>query len=509
MANMLELKNISKIYGKSYANKNINLSVEAGKVYCLLGENGAGKSTLMNVLYGLTQPDGGEIYIDGKEVSVSSPKDAISYGIGMVHQHFMLIPALTVVENIILAMDEKKGLFADKKGVAEKIKQISDKYGFQIDPYAKVSDLSVGQQQKVEIVKAIYRDCRLLILDEPTAVLTPKETEELYVIIDQFKKENKSVIFISHKLHEVMHVSDIISVLRNGENVATLNKCDTNENELAAHMVGKKVNFVVEKDQAHTGDTVLEISDLKVKGKKGNLAVDGLSLKVRAGEIYGIAGVDGNGQSELIEAIAGLTKSQGGSIQILGQDMTNQTPGKILKQGVSHIPADRQHMGILMEQSLFKNLILYDYSNPEFKKGIFMDWKKESEHAKGMVEKYNVKTPSLSLNIGYLSGGNQQKAVVARELEKDPKLLLAVHPTRGVDIGAIEFIHKEIVKARDKGCAVLLVSTELDEVMALGDRIGVIYEGKILGEMERKDATVDKIGMYMAGMSDASEKQAV
>ena len=488
MANMLELRNISKIYGRSYANKNINLSVEAGKVYCLLGENGAGKSTLMNVLYGLTQPDGGEIYIDGKEVSVSSPKDAISYGIGMVHQHFMLIPALTVVENIILAMDEKKGLFVDKKGVA---------------------DLSVGQQQKVEIVKAIYRDCRLLILDEPTAVLTPKETEELYVIIDQFKKENKSVIFISHKLHEVMHVSDIISVLRNGENVATLNKCDTNENELAAHMVGKKVNFVVEKEQAHTGDTVLEISDLKVKGKKGNMAVDGLSLKVRAGEIYGIAGVDGNGQSELIEAIAGLTKSQGGNIRILGQDMTNQTPGKILKQGVSHIPADRQHMGILMQQSLFRNLILYDYNDPKFKKGIFMDWKKESEHAKGMVEKYNVKTPSLSLNIGYLSGGNQQKAVVARELEKEPKLLLAVHPTRGVDIGAIEFIHKEIVKARDKGCAVLLVSTELDEVMALGDRIGVIYEGKILGEMERKDATVDKIGMYMAGMSDASEKQAV
>lgn len=509
MANMLELRNISKMYGKAYANKNINLSVEAGKVYCLLGENGAGKSTLMNVLYGLIQPDGGEIFIDGKEVSISSPKDAIAHGIGMVHQHFMLIPALTVAENIILAMDEKKRFFADKAGVAERIRQISDKYGFQINPFAKVADLSVGQQQKVEIVKAIYRDCRLLILDEPTAVLTPKETEELYVIIDQFKKENKSVIFISHKLHEVMHVSDSISVLRNGENVATLNKCDTNENELAAHMVGKKVNFVVEKEEAHTGKTVLEVKELKVKGKKGNLAVDGLSLQVKAGEIYGIAGVDGNGQSELIEAIAGLVKSQSGSISILGQDMTNQTPGKALKQGVSHIPADRQHMGILMQQSLLRNLILYDYNNPKLKKGCFMNWKKEEEHAKAMVEKYNVKTPSLALHIGYLSGGNQQKAVVARELEKNPKLLLAVHPTRGVDIGAIEFIHKEIVKARDKGCAVLLISTELDEVLALGDRIGVIYEGKILGEMERKDATVDKIGMYMAGMQEASKKQVV
>lgn len=505
MASMLELKKISKIYGKTYANREISLSVEKGKVYCLLGENGAGKSTLMNVLYGLTQPDGGEILIDGQQVSISSPKDAIRYGIGMVHQHFMLIPALTVAENIILAMDEKK-IFLDKKKVAEHILEISGKYGFQIDPYAKVADLSVGQQQKVEIIKAIYRECRLLILDEPTAVLTPRETEELYVIIEQFKKENKSVIFISHKLHEVMHVSDIISVLRNGENVATLNKEDTNEDELAAHMVGKKVSFLVDKKEAETGETVLSVKDLRVKGKKGLDAVDGLSLEVRAGEIYGIAGVDGNGQSELAEAIAGLARSQSGTITILGQDMTNQKPGNILKKGLSHIPADRQHMGILMQQSLMKNLVLYDYSNPEYKKGIFMDWKKEEQHARSMVEKYKVKSPGLGLNIGLLSGGNQQKAVVARELDKAPKLLLAVHPTRGVDIGAIEFIHKEIVRARDEGCAVLLISTELDEVLALGDRIGVIYEGKIIGEMERKDATVDRIGRYMAGMPDEGQR---
>lgn len=502
MANMLELKNISKIYGRSYANKDINLSVEAGKVYCLLGENGAGKSTLMNVLYGLTQPDAGEIYIDGKKVSITSPKDAIHHGIGMVHQHFMLVPALTVVENIILVMDGQKGLLIDRKKVAEHVREISEKYGFHIDPYMKVSDLTVGQQQKVEIIKAIYHECRLLILDEPTAVLTPKEIEELYVIIEQFKNENKSVIFISHKLHEVMHVSDVISVLRNGENVAILNKEDTNENELAAHMVGKPVSFVTEKEKAQPGETVLEIDNLKVKGKKGNYTVDGLSLKVRAGEIYGIAGVDGNGQTELIEAITGLCRAEAGSIKILGKDMSNHMPGDILDCGVSHIPEDRQHVGILMQQSLLNNLVLYDYHDPQYHKGAFIDWKKEEEHARQMVEKYNVKTPSLRLNIGYLSGGNQQKAVVARELEKHPKLLLAVHPTRGVDIGAIEFIHKEIVKARDNGCAVLLVSSELDEILDLGDSIGVIYEGKIIGEMEREAATVEKIGMYMAGITE-------
>lgn len=507
MDEMLELRGISKIYGRFYANKKINLKVEEGKVYCLLGENGAGKSTLMNILYGITQPDGGEIYIDGKKVSVASPKDAIHYGIGMVHQHFMLIPALTVVENIILAMDEKKQLFVNKKAVADRIKKISEKYGFEIDPFMKISDLSVGQQQRVEIVKAIYHDCRLLILDEPTAVLTPKETEELYVIIEQFKAENKSVIFISHKLHEVMHVSDVITVLRNGENVATLDKKETNENELAAYMVGKPVTFVVEKEDKQPGEEVLAVKELKVRGKKGTLAVNGLSLKVRAGEVYGIAGVDGNGQSELIEAVTGMCSTEDGKVEILGKDMTKKSSRDILNCGVSHIPEDRQHVGILMDKSLMKNLVLHDYNNPEYRKGIFIDWKKEEKHAGEMVEKYNVKTPGLGLNIGFLSGGNQQKAVVARELEKNPKLLLAVHPTRGVDIGAIEFIHKEIIKARDKGCAILLVSTELDEILALSDTIGVIYEGRILGEMTRSEATVEKIGMYMAGMKE--EKQAV
>lgn len=506
MADMLELRNISKLYGRNYANKDISLTVKTGEVHCLLGENGAGKSTLMNVLYGLTKPDSGEIFIDGSEARILSPKDAIKYGIGMVHQHFMLIPAMTVVDNLILSMNESTGVILSQKKVAEQIKKIAGKYGFEVDPFMKVCDLSVGQQQRVEIIKAIYHDCRLLILDEPTAVLTPQETEELYAIIERFKNENKSVIFISHKLHEVMHVSDVISVLRNGECIATFKKEETDESSLAACMVGKEVSFTVEKEKAHPGNKVLEVNGLSAKSTRGNLAVDDLSFTVRSGEIYGIAGVDGNGQEELIEAVTGLIKCEQGTVQILGKDMTNRTPGEILDQGISHIPADRQSMGILMHESLEKNLTLYDYRNPEYRNGIFLDWKKAKKQAEDMVEKYGVKTPGLSLNIEYLSGGNQQKAVVARELEKKPKLLIAAHPTRGVDIGAIEFIHKEIVKARDSGCAVLLISTELDEIMALSDRIGVIYDGRIIGEMDREEATIEKLGMLMAGMEENHRK---
>lgn len=502
MAALLELKNITKIYNGFTANDRISLTVEAGQVYALLGENGAGKSTLMNVLFGLAQPEEGIICIDGERVKINSPKEAIKHGIGMVHQHFMLIPALTVVENIILAMDDSKDIFMDKKAVAQRIMEISGKYHLEIEPFMKVSDLTVGQQQRVEIVKAVYKDCRLLILDEPTAVLTPKEIEELYEIIKQFKSENKSVIFITHKLHEVMHISDRISVLRNGDNVATLYKKDTNEKDLAALMVGKAVEFVVEKAKITPGEHVLEIENLQVKGKKGNMSVQKLSLKVRAGEIYGIAGVDGNGQSELIRAITALEKSTGGTVNILGKNMTNHKPKEILDCGLSHIPEDRQSVGILMRKSVMKNLILHDYNNRKYKRGIFINWRKLQKHAQDMSGKYNIKTPSLQLNMESLSGGNQQKVVVARELEKQPKLLLAMHPTRGVDIGAIEFIHKQIVKARNSGCAVLLVSTELEEIMALSDRIGVIYEGRILGEMDREDASIERIGLLMAGMKE-------
>jgi len=502
MAEMLEMKNITKSFGGVKANTDVSLRVPEGSVYSLLGENGAGKSTLMNVLYGLIEADSGEILIEGKQVEIRSPKDAIGYGIGMVHQHFMLIPALSVVENIILAMDETKGIFIDKASVTARVKELSDRYGFNIDPEAIVGDLSVGQQQRVEIVKAIYHNCRLLILDEPTAVLTPQETEELYLIIDQFRSENKSVIFISHKLHEVMHVSDEISVLRGGELKYTIRKEDTNEDELASYMVGKKVNFVVNKGEMRPGEVVLDAAGVTVRGHKGNIVVNDLGLRVRAGEIYGIAGVDGNGQTELAEVITGLREAEKGSIMILGKETLNHQPGEILSLGVSHIPEDRQKMAIMMRESLMTNMIIYDYKNPDYKKGPFIDWGKERKHAEDIITKYNIKAPGLLANIEYLSGGNQQKAVVARELEKSPKLLLAVDPTRGVDIGAIEFIHSEIVKARDAGCAVLLISSELDEIMALSDTIGVIYEGEIIGEMDRKDATIEKVGRYMAGMRD-------
>lgn len=507
MASMLELKKITKRYGDTFANREISLSIDEGEVYCLLGENGAGKSTLMNVLYGLTRPDHGEILMDGQPVSIHSPRDAIRCGIGMVHQHFMLIPALTVLENIVLASDEYKRFFVKKEQVAARIREISERYGFHIDPDMRVYNLSVGQQQRVEIVKAIYHHCRLLILDEPTAVLTPHETEELYGIIEQFKAEQKSVIFISHKLHEVMHVSDRISVLRNGESVATLYKKDTNEGELTAYMVGKPMDLTISKCKSCPREVVLQANGLKVRSRKGNLAVKDLSVSVRGGEIYGIAGVDGNGQSELIQALTGLRRAEGGSVKILGNDTLNATPGRILELGVSHIPEDRQHMGIAMNQSLMNNLILYDYRNPEYRKGCFLDWGKERRHAKDLIEKYRVKAPGITRNISYLSGGNQQKAVVARELDKNPKLLLAVYPTRGVDIGAVDFIHKEIVKARDSGCAVLLVSSELDEILTLSDRVGVIFDGTILGEMDREDATIERIGMYMAGVSGPVVKE--
>lgn len=509
MESMLELKEITKQYGGVFANRSISLSVGKGEVCCLLGENGAGKSTLMNVLYGLTRPDCGEIRMDGKPVSIRSPKDAIHSGIGMVHQHFMLIPALTVLENIVLASDEYRRLFVKKEQVAARIREISERYGFRIDPDARVCNLSVGQQQRVEIVKAIYHNCRLLILDEPTAVLTPRETEELYTIIEQFRSERKSVIFISHKLHEVMHISDRITVLRNGENVATLNRADTNESQLAACMVGRPVDLTIQKSKACPGEAVLRVKALNVRSRKGNLAVKSLSLEVRAGEIYGIAGVDGNGQSELIEALTGLRRTESGSVTILETETANAAPERILRLGVSHIPEDRQHTGIAMNQSLLNNLILYDYRNPAYRRGCFLNWEKERRHARDMVLKYRVKAPEIGQSICRLSGGNQQKAVVARELDKSPKLLLAVYPTRGVDIGAVDFIHREIVKARDGGCAVLLVSSELDEILALSDRIGVIYEGTILGEMGRENATIERIGMYMAGISGTAPEEIV
>ncbi len=494
------MRDITKIYPGTVACDHVSIGFKRGEVHTLLGENGAGKSTLMNVLYGLAQPDEGAIYVNGKETKIDSPKTAIDCGIGMVHQHFMLIPTLSVVENVILSLDEKRA-FINKKEVADHILKISHKYGLAVDPYAKISTLTVGQQQRVEIIKALYKNCDLLVLDEPTAVLTPQETRELFQAIRNLIAEDKAVIFISHKLNEVMEISKEITILHLGKVINSVEPCNTNARELACMMVGKDVCLDIGKEEHRPGEAVLEVEDLRVRDGKGVERVRGLNMTVHAGEIYGIAGVDGNGQSELIRGIAGLCKKNG-RVAICGVDLSRATPRQILNQGVAHIPEDRQGMGVVMKMPIRNNLVLDTFYSEEFTKGFFLDWKKVDSKAQYLIEHYDIKTPNADNDINSLSGGNQQKLVVSRELDKQPKLLLAVHPTRGVDIGATQFIHQQIVSARDRGCAVILVSTELDEIMAISDRIGVIYEGCILGEMDRKDANYETIGLLMAGKTD-------
>jgi len=501
----IEIKNATKSYlgGAVVACDNVSVSFKRGEVHTLLGENGAGKSTLMKLLYGLTPMDNGQILVNGKEEIIDSPKKAIACGIGMVFQHFMLIPTLTVVENIILSLDDAR-LMADTKGVANRIKDIAEKYGLAIDPYAKVSTLTVGQQQRVEIIKALYKNCELIVLDEPTAVLTPQETGELFLAIRNLISENKAVIFISHKLKEVMEISDVITILHMGKVVGAVTAIDTNARELANMMVGRPINLDIDLKEQEVGPVILEVNDLHVKESTGVETVRGLSLKVRAGEIYGVAGVDGNGQRELIYGITGLAKKTG-QVIIEGEDVSNATPKQILDKSVAHIPEDRRGRGLVLQMPIRHNLVLDTFDNKMFTKGFFMDWDAVDKHARYLIEHYDIKTTDFNNDINTLSGGNQQKLVVARELDKNPKLLLAVHPTRGVDIGATEFIHDSIVAARDKGCAVLLISTELDEIMELSDRIGVIYEGEILEEMDRKDINYEKIGLLMAGKKDEAD----
>lgn len=501
----IEIRNATKTYlgGAVVACNDISIGFKRGEVHTLLGENGAGKSTLMKLLYGLTPMDSGQILVNGKAETIDSPKKAISCGVGMVFQHFMLIPTLSVVENVILSLDNKN-IVADVKGVAKRISEIADKYGLVVDPYAKVSTLTVGQQQRVEIIKALYKNCDLIVLDEPTAVLTPQEARELFVAIRNLIDENKAVIFISHKLKEVMEISKVITILHMGKVVGKVNACDTNTRELANMMVGRPINLDIELKEQALGPVMLEVQELHVKESTGVEAVRGLSLKVHAGEIYGVAGVDGNGQRELIYGITGLVKKTG-RVFVEGEDVTNASPKQILDKSVAHIPEDRRGMGLVLRMPIRKNLVLDTFYSEMFCKGFFMDWDAVDEHVKYLIEHYDIKTTDANNDINTLSGGNQQKLVVARELDKSPKLLLAVHPTRGVDIGATEFIHDSIVEARDRGCAVLLISTELDEIMELSDRIGVIYEGTILEEMERKEANYEKIGLLMAGKKEDAD----
>ncbi|HWQ29543.1 MAG TPA: ABC transporter ATP-binding protein, partial [Negativicutes bacterium] len=461
--------------------------------------NGAGKSTLMNILYGLYQPDEGQIFVKGKPVKISNPNIAISQGIGMVHQHFMLVQPFTVAENIILGNEPKKGMSLDLEKAIKDVDEISKRYELKVDSKAKIQDISVGMQQRVEILKTLYRGAEILILDEPTAVLTPQEIEELGVILKSLVKQGKSIILITHKLKEVMSMSDRVTIIRRGKVIDTLKTSETNIDELAEKMVGRKVNLTVEKQEAQVGAPILEIKGLQVLDNRKLEAVKGIDVQVRGGEILGIAGVDGNGQSELVQAITGLAKVKAGEILINGKDITNLTPKEIIESGVSHVPEDRHKRGLVLDFSLAENSILGNHQSKQFRKGMGLNYQKIREFCRRLIKEYDVRTPSEKVLARSLSGGNQQKLIVAREIDRDPSLCIASQPTRGLDVGAIEFVHKKLVELRDEGKAVLLVSLELDEVMALSDRIAVMYGGRIVGIIDANDATEKELGIMMAG----------
>ena len=494
------MKNICKQFPGVLANDNVNLTVEHGEVHTLLGENGAGKSTLMNVLCGLYRPTSGEIYFDGKRVRFSSAKDAMNLGIGMVHQHFMLIPTLTVVENCLIGAKADNALKLDIKGAAKMIRDLAKKYHMSLDPMAKIGDLSVGERQRAEIIKALMRGARLLILDEPTAVLTPQETEELFNMIRGLTKSGYTVLFISHKLNEVKQISDRITVLRQGRAITTIVNAEYSISDLAKLMVGRDVDFTVNKALREPGERILCVEHLSLTRKSGSPLLDDVNFQVRAGEIVGIAGVDGNGQSELVDALTHLRQCTGGSIDYCGKELTHSCTRNIMAQNVSHVPQDRQGIGLVLTMNLAENAILQDYYKPEFGKGAFLDWKTINEYTDRIIKEFDVRTPSRFELAQNLSGGNQQKLIMAREMSRKPTLLIAMHPTRGVDVGAIEYIHKKIVEERDNGTAILLVSTELDEIMKLSDRICVMYEGRIMGTVRPQDVTIEQMGLMMGGM---------
>jgi general nucleoside transport system ATP-binding protein len=498
----LELRGITKRFGSLVANDRIDLAVTPGQVHALLGENGAGKTTLMNVLYGLLQPDEGEILLDGKAVQFHSPKDAIAAGIGMVHQHFMLVPVFTVAENVTLGIEEtdhRTGLL-DRRKTRKDVLDLSRRYGLEIDPDALVENLPVGIQQRVEIVKALVREATVLILDEPTAVLTPAETEDLFRIIRQLKDGGTSIVFISHKLKEVQAIADTITVLRRGAVVGQRPPSATEE-ELATLMVGRNVQLRVSKDEAQPGEVVLDVSDLTVADETGRVWVDGTSFQVRAGEILGVAGVQGNGQTELCEALMGLRPTAAGHVTLAGHDLSHATPAQRLRAGLAYVPEDRQEDGLISDFSVADNMVLDQYNQPPFASGINLNLGAIASRAAELVQEFDVRTTSAQTPVGTLSGGNQQKVILARELGQDHKVLVASQPTRGLDVGSIEFVHRRIVEQRDHGVAVLIVSAELDEIYALADRIAVMYEGKITG-FRPPAVPAEELGRLMAGGSD-------
>ncbi|MFQ5691869.1 MAG: ABC transporter ATP-binding protein [Nitrospinota bacterium] len=493
------MRGITKRFGPVLANDAVDLDVARGEVHALLGENGAGKTTLMNILYGLYTPDAGSITLRGEEVSIRQPRDAMGHGIGMIHQHFMLVPTLTVAENTILGMPSPREPFLDLKGAAGEIRRLSEQYRLQVDPDARVSDLSVGEQQRVEIIKALYRRADLFILDEPTAVLTPQETEELLPMFRALCREGHAVIFITHKLEEVRAFSDRVTILRDGKKVETLRTAETESRQLAALMVGREVLLNLEKRAARPGRPRLTVEGLSALGSRGLPALRGVGFEVREREILGIAGVDGNGQDELAEVLTGLRRATSGSVRIGDRDLTNRSPRSLIEAGVAHIPSDRHRRGLVMSATIEENAVLETFDHPPFSAGGFLKFPAIRSYARELIEAYDVRAPSTDHPVQHLSGGNQQKIILGRELHRDPALLVAAQPTRGLDIGATEYVRKKLLELRDAGAAILLISTELDEILALSDRIAVLFEGEIVTVVDAAEATVEALGLWMAG----------
>lgn len=497
---VIAMVDIVKKFGDFVANDHINLTVHKGEVHAILGENGAGKSTLMNVLYGLYRPTSGHIEVKGKKVNIDSPGHAIELGIGMVHQHFMLVQPFTVTENIVLGMEPTKGLSLNLKAAREKVIELSEKYHMQVDPDAKIEDISVGMQQRVEILKVLYRGADILILDEPTASLTPQEINELMEIIGHLTADGKSIILITHKLKEIKASADSCTIIRQGKYINTVSVEDVNENDLAAMMVGRDVTFVVDKKPLKPGEVVLEVKELRGRDYRSVEILKGLNLNVRRGEIVGLAGVDGNGQTEFVEILTGLRKADSGSVTINGKNVFNATPRECFESGISSIPADRQKHGLVLEFSIAENLILQNFEKEPFSSHGILNKDKITEQANQLVGKFDIRPSGCEQKpAGQLSGGNQQKVIIAREITNDTDLLIAVNPTRGLDVGAIEFVHKYLVEQRNKNKAVLLVSFELDEIMSLSDRIEVIFDGHISGSVRGEDADENTLGLMMAG----------
>ena len=501
----LELRGITKRFPGVIANDNVHLTLKTGEVLCLIGENGAGKSTLMNVLYGMYKADEGQIVLDGAPVVFTSPGDAIAAGIGMVHQHFMLVPVFTVAENVVLGV-EPTGRFGslDIDKAREMVREVSDRYNLNLDPDAIIEDLPVGVQQRVEIVKVLLRDAKVVVFDEPTAVLTPKEIIEFFEIVKTLIAAGRGVVFITHKLKEALNVADRIAVLRRGQVVGEVDPKTATESQIAEMMVGRPVQLIVDKKTHAPGEVVLEVKDLSVVDADGRTMVDHVSFNVRAGEVVGIAGVQGNGQTELVDALTGLRNSTRGRVALDGQDITSASPRVRHAKGIAHIPEDRQRQGLVGGLSVAENLVLTRYHDEEFSNGIIMDWPAAHRAAENLIAEYDVRTPSPDTEASTLSGGNQQKVIVARELSRPLRLSIAAQPTRGVDVGSIEYILSRIIKERDTGTAVLIVSTELDEVMALSDRLLVMYRGKIVADLDPKVTSAMDVGLYMAGSRPAS-----